>query len=262
MLSAIVVAAGRSNRFSRFNSSAAGGGIPPGAGKGKISKVILKITSKPIIYYSLYALSKHPDVHEIIVVANDKNIKEIAGVVGRFKIKKVKKIILGGKERQDSVLNGLNSLNPKTAMVLIHDGARPFINKDIISSVLAVARKSGAAVAGVPVRATIKSVVSPSTSLRVDGERSRTVSRQSSVVSKTLNRENLWEIQTPQVFKKDLILAAYEKFGNRGVTDDAALVEKLGVKVRIVLGSYNNIKITNSEDLIIAKGIARKWKCG
>lgn len=225
MLSAIVVAAGRSNRF-----------------KGKVSKVLTKIDSKPVIYYSLSALSRHQNIDEIIVVASPSNVKAITGIIRRYKINKVKKIVLGGKERKDSVLQGLKSLGEDTSHVLIHDGARPFINNNIISSVIAAAKISGAAVSGVPVKPTIK---------RVDS---------SLWVKETVDREGLWEIQTPQVFLKDVILKAYKGSGRAKVTDDAMLVEQSGVKVKLVLGSYINIKITTPEDLIISEAILNNSK--
>jgi 2-C-methyl-D-erythritol 4-phosphate cytidylyltransferase len=225
MLSAIVVAAGESKRF-----------------KGKVSKVLAKINSKPVIYYSLFALNRHQDIGEIIVVASRRNIKVISEVVKRFKINKVSKIVLGGKERKDSVLQGLRSLNEDTSYVLIHDGARPFINNSIISSLIAAARNSGAAVVGVPVKPTIK---------RVDS---------GLWVKETVARDGLWEIQTPQVFLKNIILKAYKNSNRAKVTDDAMLVEKTGVKVKLVLGSYNNIKITTAEDLVISRAIFENLK--
>ena len=225
MLSAIVVAAGRSNRF-----------------KGKVSKVLAKIKSKPVIYYSLLALNRHQDINEIVVVTSLSNIKSITGIVRRYKINKVKKIVLGGKERKDSVLQGLKSLGEGTNYVLIHDGARPFINNSIISSVITAAKLSGAAVTGVPVKPTIKKV------------------NPGFWVKETIDRDSLWEIQTPQVFLKSIILKAYSKLGGFKVTDDAMLVEKIGIKVKLALGLYSNIKITTPEDLIIAEAILNNSK--
>jgi 2-C-methyl-D-erythritol 4-phosphate cytidylyltransferase len=225
MLSAIVVAAGRSKRF-----------------KGKTSKVLAQINNKPVIYYSLAALNKHRDIGEIIVVASLKNIEAIKEIIRKYKINKVKKIILGGKERQDSVSLGLRSLSREAKDVLIHDGARPFIDSKIISLVIAAAKVSGAAVAGVKVKPTIK---------RAD---------KGLWVKETLERENLWEIQTPQVFSKKIILKAYNNLRNAKVTDDAMLVEKIGVKVKISPGSYNNIKITTPEDLSVSGSIFKNSK--
>ena len=122
---------------------------------------------------------------------------------------------------------------------MIHDAARPFIDKDTVTAVIKTAQNTGAAIVGVPVKATIKKLTGKF------------------VVKATIEREGLWEIQTPQVFKKRLILNAYKKFGNADVTDDAMLVEKLGQRVSVVLGSYNNIKVTTPEDLILAQAIAK-----
>ncbi|MBU1906356.1 MAG: 2-C-methyl-D-erythritol 4-phosphate cytidylyltransferase, partial [Candidatus Omnitrophica bacterium] len=129
--------------------------------------------------------------------------------------------------------------------VLIHDAARPFVNKKTVNALIKEAQRFGAAITGVPVKDTVKEAVSYQHSA---------ISR--NIVKKTLRRENLWAIQTPQVFKKDLILRAYKKFGHLDVTDDAMLVEKLGVKVSIVLGAYKNIKITTAEDLRVATCLA------
>jgi 2-C-methyl-D-erythritol 4-phosphate cytidylyltransferase len=174
------------------------------------------------------------------------NKEEIIGNLKKYRIRKIRAVVLGGKRRQDSVDKGLKAVSKEADWVLIHDGVRPFINKELISSVIKEAKKAGAAIVGVPVKATIKKLKTQSLKLKTKF-----------VVEKTLNRDNLWEIQTPQVFKKDLILKAYKRFGNINVTDDAMLVEKMGIKPRVVLGSYNNIKITTPEDLVIAKAIAK-----
>jgi 2-C-methyl-D-erythritol 4-phosphate cytidylyltransferase len=223
MLSAIVVAAGKGNRFN----------------KGRLSKVILNINLKPVIYYSLSSLDKHYEVDEIIVVASHINIKDIARIVKKYKLSKVKKIVLGGRRRQDSVLNGLNAIDKKSKFVLIHDGARPFLRKSLISSLVFSARKFNACVSAVPIKATIKKADS------------------NLWVKKTIDRKGLWEIQTPQVFRKEILLKAYEKSRGLEVTDDAMLVENLGVRVKLVMGSYSNIKLTTPEDLVIAELLAK-----
>jgi 2-C-methyl-D-erythritol 4-phosphate cytidylyltransferase len=230
-LSAIVLAAGRGLRFSRLNSSTARGGV---------LKPLAEINSKPVIIYSLDILSRHPAVRDIIVVVNAGNSRSIISKVRRYRIAKIRRIVEGGKRRQDSVHNALKAMDNRTDLVLIHDGVRPFIDKETVSAVIKEARDSGAAVVGVPVKATIKKVTSRAQ------------------VKETLNRDCLWEIQTPQVFRKDLILKAYKRFGRGWVTDDASLVEKSGAKVKIVMGSYSNIKITTPDDLILAKAIAKK----
>ncbi len=219
--------------------------------KSKISKPLIKIGSKPLVIYSLNTLSRHPYIKDIVVVGNRRNLQDIRNKIKQYRISKIKDVVLGGRLRQISVFNGLRATDKQTDMVLIHDAVRPFIDKDTVSSVIKTAKSSGAAIAGVPVKATIKEVIGYR--LSVIGEL---------VVKKTLDRSKLWEIQTPQVFKKDLILKAYKKFANIGVTDDAMLVEKLGAKVSVVLGTYKNIKITTPEDLIVAQAIAKKYNLG
>ena len=223
---------------------AAGKGV---RSKSKLPKPLIKINSKPIIICCLEILSEHPYIKDIILVVNSGNSRDIIKILKRYRIKKIKKVVLGGKRRQDSVGNGLSAIDTRTDLVLIHDGVRPFIDKETISRVIKEAKKSGAAIVGVPVKATIK---------KVSCAAGYPVKRQF-MVEGTLNRNNLWEVQTPQVFRKDLILRAYGKFKDTDVTDDASLVEKLGVKVAVIPGSYNNIKITTPEDLILAEAIAK-----
>jgi len=219
-VTAVILAAGKGLRF--------GSGAP---------KLLAKINSKPVIFYCLDTLCKHPLIKDVIVVVSPETQKSIKEEIKKYKLPKIKAVVLGGKLRQDSVHSGLRAINQKAQLVLIHDAARPFIDRDMVSAVIKEARKSGAAIVGIPVKATIKRV------------------RQGFFVEKTLERSNLWEIQTPQVFKKNLILKAYEKYGKIPVTDDAMLVEKLGHKVRVVLGSCANIKITTPADLLIARAI-------
>lgn len=230
-VTAIVVAAGRGLRF-----------------KSKTPKPFVKVNSRPIITYCLKILDRHPSIRDIIVVVNPENYKDSAAKIKKYRIGKVSRIIAGGKRRQDSVRCGLDAVDKHTDLVLIHDGVRPFINSRIVSSVIKEAKRTGAAIAGVPVVATIKKVTK---SQSHKGTRKL-------LVEKTIDRSRLWEVQTPQAFKKDLILEAYRRFGKTGVTDDAMLVEKLRKKVSIVPGAYDNIKITTPEDLVLAEAIARK----
>jgi len=226
---AILLAAGRGRRM-----------------KSGLSKPLAKLAGRPAIAYSLKALSAHTKIKQVIIVVNKNNYEGILQLAGSKGYSKVSKIIEGGERRQDSLGCGLRALDRRTDTVLIHDAARPFIGRKIITDCLNEAQKSGAAVAGVPVKATIKK------SIGVKGQGLR--------VKETIDRKGLWEIQTPQVFKKDLILKAFKKFGMNDVTDDAALIEKLGRRVKIVEGSYFNIKITTPEDLVLAEAIARKIK--
>jgi len=238
-VTAIVLAAGKGLRLIQPLRARAGL-------KSKISKSLIKVDSKPLIIYSLNTLSKHPYIKDIIVVANRRNLQDIRNKIKQYRIDKIKDVVLGGQVRQASVVNGLRAIDNRTDLVLIHDGVRPFIDRDIVSSVIKTAKSYGAAITGVPVKATIKEVL---------GSRFSVLG--GFVVKKTLNRNNLWEIQTPQVFRKGLILKAYRKFGNMDVTDDASLVEKLGGQVRVVMGSYFNVKITTPEDLVLAEAISK-----
>jgi len=224
-VTAIVLAAGRGVRF-----------------KSKISKPLSEIRAKPVIIHCLSAFSRHPYIRDIVVVVNPSNIKKITGKIKQYRIAKIRQIVLGGRQRQDSVYCGLKAINPRAELVLIHDGVRPFVDKRTISLTVKEAVKSGAAIAGVPVKATIKKV------------------NAKGAVKETVSRDGLWEIQTPQVFKKDLILEAYRKFGNTNVTDDASLVEKLGAPVKMVMGSYFNIKVTTPEDIAFAEAIIKNKK--
>ena len=236
-VSAIVLAAGKGLRL---NS-----GVP---------KPLVKINSQPIIIYCLKIISKHPSIKDIVVVVNTQTKNKIIKAIKRYRISKIIQVVAGGRRRQDSVYQGLKIIDERTDLVLIHDGVRPFITKGIITSVIKKAKDTGAAIVGVPVKATIKQVHSPC----LAGRQAQSIAHSRLLVKKTLSRDNLWEVQTPQVFRKDLILRAYEKFGNADVTDDAMLVEKLGAKVGVVLGSYDNIKITTPEDLRLAERLLKK----
>ncbi len=241
-VSCIVLAAGKGARF-----------------RSRIPKPLLEVERRPIIIRCLGILSLNPSIKEIIVVANPSNRDGIKDRIHRYHINKVKVVVLGGRERKDSVVCGLEAVSADARFVLIHDAARPFIDKRSVAAVIKEAQKTKAAILAVPVKATIKTVVSRpllggSASLRswslADGYKH--------IVKKTLDRKELWEVQTPQVFEKKLILEAYKRFGHCRVTDDAMLVEKLGAEVSVVRGSYDNIKITTPEDLIIAQAIAKK----
>lgn len=229
-VSAIVLAAGKGVRFN-----------------SKVQKPLVKIGRRPLVIHSLGVLSNHPLINEIIVVANPFNSPGITKEIKQYRIGKIKTVVLGGRQRKDSVYNGLKAIAKEASLVLVHDGARPFIDSKTLFSVIKTAKKNGAAILGVPVKATIKRAQGPK--LRIHGD---------IIVKDTIDRSNLWEIQTPQVFRKDIILKAYDLFRDLEATDDAMLVEKLGFKVSVVLGSYDNIKVTTPEDLVIAEAIAKK----
>lgn len=216
--------------------------IVPAAGRGKrinskAQKPYIELCGKPIIAHTLLKLSRTRSIAEIIVAVNRKNVNKVRrDVIARFKIKKTK-VVAGGKERKDSVFNALKNVSRDVDYILIHDCARPLVTDKIIVASLKTAQRFGASVAAVPVKPTLKRI----------GKNGR--------ISCTPDRRNFWEAQTPQVFKKDLLERAYKRLGRVGasVTDDSMLVERIGVKPKIVLGSYSNIKITTQEDLALAR---------
>jgi 2-C-methyl-D-erythritol 4-phosphate cytidylyltransferase len=178
-------------------------------------------------------------VDEILVVAPKDWLFFVAQeIIDGMGFRKVRRVVEGGPERQDSVYAGLKALEPSTEIVVIHDGVRPFVDADMIERAIAEARKTGAAIYAVRPRDTVK--------------RGR-----SETVEETLAREELWLVQTPQAFRYPLILQAYENARSKGLvgTDDAALVEWLGQKVSVLEGSHWNLKITTPEDLEIARFI-------
>ena len=219
-VAAIVAAAGKGERL-----------------KSKVHKPFVALGKDPILLHTLRALDNSSLIGEIIVVANQADLPKARLLLKKAKLKKFKDIVAGGKRRMDSVRNGLAAISEDTDYIIIHDGCRPFIDNKMISSVLDAAEIFGAAIAGVPVKPTIKEV------------------EKGNFVAATLKREALVDVQTPQAFKKDILLRAYDRAFAEGAdaTDDAALVERLGIKVKVVDGSYRNIKITTPEDLRYAK---------
>lgn len=212
-------------------------------GKGKrmgsaISKQFIDIKGKPIIYYTLKKFSENKKIDNIIVVLPEDEVKYFKeNILKKYELR-INKIVIGGKERQDSVYNALKSLkNSSTDIVVIHDGARPFISERIINEGIKFAEIYGAAAPGVMPKDTIK----------VKNEKNFSVD--------TPNRANLVSIQTPQVFKFDEILECHEKIRYNGemVTDDTMVVEKYGYSVYLYDGEYTNIKVTTPEDLILAE---------
>lgn len=208
-------------------------------------KLFISFDGKPILALTLEAFQRHPGVDVIILVASGA-VKERfeEEIRDRYGLSKLAAVVEGGERRQDSVYNGLLAFPAAPDLVLIHDGDRPFIDPAVIAAVLTGAGEGGA-IAAVPVRDTLK-----------------WVDREECIV-KTLDREIIWQAQTPQGFPFRLILAAHEKSREEGwkVTDDASMMERLGERVRVVKGSYDNIKITTPEDIALAEAIFREL-CG
>jgi 2-C-methyl-D-erythritol 4-phosphate cytidylyltransferase len=202
---------------------------------GNVSKQFLDINGKPLIAYTLKVFQEHPAVEQIVLVLREEDILWCQKhVVQRFHLSKAALLVSGGARRQDSVLRGLTAINRLPEFILVHDGARPLVSREIVDRAIESAESKGSGVAGVLVKDTIK---------QTDDQ---------GCVLRTLNRNALWQVQTPQVFPGKALLEAYLE-GQRkdyAVTDDASLMEKAGHPVHMVWGAYDNIKVTTQEDLI------------
>lgn len=224
MNSAIILGAGRGSRM-----------------KAPINKQYMKIKGKEIIRWSIEAFLKSKKTDEIIIVVGKGEEDEVKRLLTSEEEKFIK-IVVGGQRRQDSVYKGLLAMNDSEGSVLIHDGARPLISSETIDLVWDFLKEKSAAIVGVPVKDTIK-----------------IVSEKKEVID-TPNREFLWSVQTPQGFDKELIIRAHKnaQVNKIEVTDDSMMVELLGEKVSMIMGSYENIKITTQEDLDIAESILNR----
>ncbi|HHX01112.1 MAG TPA: 2-C-methyl-D-erythritol 2,4-cyclodiphosphate synthase [Firmicutes bacterium] len=209
-------------------------------GLGK-NKVLLPLEGIPILIRSIKAFTVHPWIKEIIIAARAEDWEEIRAMLELWQIKDVK-LAIGGQRRQDSVAAGLAALSSGVGWVFVHDAARPLIDHQTIAAAYNAVQQYQAVGVAVPVKDTIK---------LVDDHR---------FVVDTPPRSNLWAIQTPQVFSYQLIKDAYSRAESENweVTDDCSLVELLGVKVKLIPGSYSNIKITTAEDLVIAAAVLNK----
>ena len=216
--------------------------------KSPVPKPLVKIAGTPILIHCLRALAVNKLIRRIIIAVNQENMPEFRSALGRYRVKKRIDLVLGGPTRKDSVGNCLKNVSPGADFVLVHDAVRPFVSQDLIQNLIKETKIAKAVICGVPVKATIK---------RVSGYGGRDTGNGCYTVKETLDRSNVWEIQTPQVFEKKLLLVAYKKYGHNAVTDDASLMEKMGIKVRVIEGSYFNIKITSPEDLIFARAIIK-----
>lgn len=225
--------------------------ILPAAGRGKrmkagINKVFLDLMGEPILCRTVRAFAAIPEVQELIVVTGRQEVEKLrsllSGMAGLGPAGAVTiKVVEGGSERQYSVWNGLKASSPESDVVLVHDAARPLVSRATIEAIIKAARQYGAAIAAVPEKNTVKVVE--------DG-----------VVTATPDRAKLWAVQTPQGFARSLLVSANEKAEADGFlgTDDASLVERYGAKVHVVMDSYENIKVTTPEDLVVAEALLAK----
>jgi 2-C-methyl-D-erythritol 4-phosphate cytidylyltransferase len=220
-LGVVIVAAGTSQRMVGMN------------------KLFATLGGKPLLAWSVDTCQRYDLVQQIILVLNDKDLTQ-GWELKRARVWSKVTLCPGGARRQDSVKEGLRQIED-CDLVMIHDGARPFLTVNLIEDGLKMANESGSGVAAVPVKDTMK------------------LADSRKWVKKTLQRNRLWAVQTPQIFTFDIIAKAYENLAVE-VTDDAAAVERLAHEVKLYMGDYRNIKVTTREDLALARIIAREWK--
>ncbi|MBE7016755.1 MAG: 2-C-methyl-D-erythritol 4-phosphate cytidylyltransferase [Ruminococcaceae bacterium] len=222
--SAVVVAAGNSSRMQQ-------------------DKLLMNIGGKSVIERSLEALNNSPSIDEIIIVTREDRLEEMAIIAQNAGIDKLSKVVIGGSTRTESALAGVSEANKRAKIICIHDGARPFVTEEIICSCVHQAVLYNAACPAIPVKDTIRLVK--------DG-----------VAVQTPPREETFAVQTPQAFNSDIIKAALCTAVRDGktYTDDCAAVEAMGVKIRVVQGSEDNIKVTTPLDIPLAESIAEKRK--
>ncbi len=213
---AIILAAGQSKRMKGLN------------------KLFFNIKGKPLVFYAIRTFNNHPQIDEIILVTRKSEIKKFSSFLKKYKFKKASKIIIGGKERQDSAFAGLNSLKAKrNDLVLFHNGANPLASKEDITAAIKAAKKHGAAAVGQIAKDTIKEV------------------NKKGFVIRTLDRKRVFLAQTPQIIKYSLAKKAFRQAYAKKYkgTDDVSLTERLKVPVKMIPCSVKNIKITTKEDL-------------
>ena len=212
-----------------------------GSGKrmgGRIPKQYLSLSGTPILVYTLRIFQYSSLVDRIILAVPKDDLTDVrANIVDRYGLSKVSFIVPGGKERQDSVRNALHYVDDEAEIVVVHDGVRPLVTTALIEKVIKKAGEMGAVASGLDIKDTVK---------RIDRE---------GRIAETIPRDFLWLTQTPQAFRREIIIEAYRRAYREGFygTDDASLVERTGVPVWMVLGDKNNIKVTTKEDLVLCE---------
>ena len=217
------------------------------AGKGQrmdsdLNKQFIHIYDKPILAYTLEAFEACDSIDEIVVVAREEEIFLVAELIDTYDIQKVGQVVAGGATRQDSVMCGLREVQGRYLLVAVHDGARPFILPQTIDQAVFEAEKSGACIVGVPMVDTVKRCGA------------------NGFIESTVDRNALWLVQTPQVFKTDMLIEAHKSAKAAGIslTDDAMALERLNIAVKMLEGNYDNIKVTTSADLALGETILQK----
>ena len=216
---AIVLAAGQSTRM------------------GALDKIMSPLLERPLISHSLQVINDSPQVTFIVLVMPPQKVDVGRRLLAENGWNKVSDVCAGGERRQDSVRLGLERTEG-AEWVIVHDGARPCVDAGLIVRGLAGASETGASAAAVPVTDTVKSAGADM------------------IVNETVDRRHLWAVQTPQVFRTDLLRRAHRQI-SEDVTDDASMVERMGLPVKLFMGSYENVKVTTVEDLSIAEAILR-----
>jgi 2-C-methyl-D-erythritol 4-phosphate cytidylyltransferase len=216
MTSAIIVAAGKGTRMGP-----------------NVDKLFLEIAGKPVVVHTWQRFAEARCIDNLVLVVRDGLQSAFEELAGRFQLRKNYRLVAGGKERQDSVWNGLEAVPEGTDIVAIQDAARPCTSEAVIAATLAAARKTGAAVAAQPITDTVKE------------------SSDGTLIERTLDRSQLWAVQTPQTFRLEIIRDALAEVRRRKlpVTDDTAACELIGQPVRLVVSTEPNPKVTRSEDL-------------
>ena len=220
---AVVVAAGSSARMGQ-------------------DKIMLDLADVPVIVHTLRALNNCPSIHEIVVVTREDLLVPVSRLCAEYLLTKVRKVVVGGATRSQSVYMGIREVSEKAKLIAIQDGARPLVTQEVLNEVIQTAAKCGAAAPAIPVKDTIKQA-------------------ENGIVTDTPDRATLFAVQTPQVFEADLIRAALHKAVDEDlpITDDCSAVELLGMKVTLTRGSDENIKITTPADLVLAEALLQ-WR--
>jgi 2-C-methyl-D-erythritol 4-phosphate cytidylyltransferase len=224
--------------------------IIPAGGSGKrmnekLSKQYLLLDGIPVLVHTLKKFQESQKIDEIFLIVPKDDIT-FAGecIIDKYGISKASRILAGGRERQDSVRNGIHALEKEHDIIVIHDAVRPFITEEMLLTVIHEASLVRAVTVGVPVKDTVKAV------------------NGNGWIVETPSRHNLWHTQTPQAFKRDIIQRAHEEAekDNYYSTDDASLVERTGIAVKMIHGSYDNIKITTKNDILLAEVLIHEYK--
>ena len=220
LCAAVVVAAGRSERMEG------------------VDKMLAPLGELPVLVHTLYVFQDCPSISEVVVVTREDLLVEVSRLCREYQLDKVTKVVVGGEDRAHSVAVGLGEVRPEADLIAIHDGARPLVPLQVVEEAVAQGARTGAAAPALPVTDTIKRA-----------EQGRTV--------ETVDRSQLWAVQTPQVFEAGLIRAAVEKAlaDGESLTDECGAVERLGMPVTLTPGSRENIKITTPFDLLLGEAI-------